>query len=256
MRPRRQKGPNASQRRFRNGLGHLTAGPAHPRNTPDGFTLLELVIAVTILSIMMTVGYRAVSQMTRGKTLLDDERDMSMIANAVLGRVVRELQHTSKNGRIFPPANNLKGARGRTALRGESKSINHGKDGDTISFVASDAGQYVPDGKSHAGMVQISYRVEENPEGSEEDGNQFLLIRDEVPDLQPLKRAYEQRMTFPITDRVTSLTFRYFDGNDWVDKWDELQTKLPELVSFSVGLRSPRGKEQTYSTIIILFGDE
>ena len=62
------------------------------RKHSSGFTLVELVIAISILSVILTVAYSSLSYIIRTKKLLDDRRDVSAVANAVLLRVSREIQ--------------------------------------------------------------------------------------------------------------------------------------------------------------------
>jgi hypothetical protein len=200
---------------------------------------------------MMSVAFSALTQISRTKRALDDERDATLVANAVLTRMTRELQLISSQEKLLPPA----GSSGKAYPKevnviGESKNLSGGESGDSITFMASDAGQYVPDGLTHAGVVQITYRVEKDPQAPTGGDSTFYLVRDEVPAIRPPDKAYAKIMTFPITRDLVGLRFRYFDGKSWRSDWDENQKKLPMLIRFTVKIRSPAGKVYTYTTMV------
>jgi prepilin-type N-terminal cleavage/methylation domain-containing protein len=218
-----------------------------------GMTLIEIVIAVGILGIVLSVAYKALTQVMQTKQLLDDERDSSMIANAVLGRLTREIAlavpqklipEQTSGGQISSSDIQLKGTPGKGA----------GGSADSITFMAKNAGQFIPDGKTQAGIIQLTYRAMKDPEskGAQED-NLLSLIRDELPDIRPLEKAFKNRITFPITDRLVQLKFRYFDGvqDTWRDTWGDQNSKgLPALVKLTVALKSNQGKVTSYSTTV------
>jgi type II secretory pathway pseudopilin PulG len=216
-------------------------------------TLIEIVIAVGILGFVLSVAYRALTQVMQSKQLLDDERDSSMIANAVLGRMTREIAlavpqklipEQTASGQISSSSILLKGTPGKGA----------GGSADSITFMAKNAGQFIPDGKTQGGIIQLTYKAAKDPEskGSEEDGL-LSLIRDEVPDIRPLGKAFKNRITFPVTDRLVQLKFRYFDGvqDSWRDTWGDPTTEgLPALIKLTITLKSAQGKVTSYTTTV------
>jgi len=244
----------------------------HSRQRSTGFTLIELVIAITILVVIMSFAYSSLSSIVQSKTALDDGRDADMIANAILTRLTRELSLASISSRssgsgggetLFPPClvddDNPKfpGVR----LLGEKETLRSGERGDSISFLASDAGQYLPDGGTHTGLVQITYRVVENEDKELDKEGLYVLMREEVPFLVSSssgntarwKQACKKAIAFPISDRATKLSFEYFDrdAGKWADSWSGVSTSsTPALIRFSVALRSPRGVARSYATSV------
>ena len=223
-----------------------------------GFTLIEVLIAISLLALVMTVGYSSLSHILRGKRLLDDYRDTAAIGNSALLRLCRELQLAYNDGRsslITPPDQPSEPSSASVVLEGESNSLDNNARADRITFLALEGGQYLPDGGSHTGVVQITYRVEPNPEETDSMNPSYYLIRDEIPYLRPAEKAYKQRMTFPITSRLVELSFDYFDADkqQWVQTWGRSgQKKLPLLIRFSLGIRSPTGRVERYATMISL----
>ena len=232
-----------------------------------GFTLVEIVIAIAILSIILGTAYSSVTQILNCKKILDDKRDLSVTAYAVLRRLTREFQlsvdefpllfseDTTDNKDI--PNLFFLGEKG-------SSGIGSNSSGDSVTFVAQEGGQYLPDGGTHTGMVQLTYRLMKDPE-KREDNAALSLVREEIPyatlpntsDPKEWKKAKEKafknRMTFPITDNVESFKVRYYDleNDKWVEVWDQdRKGLLPALIQFSIRLRSPLGSVQTYSTMV------
>ena len=222
-----------------------------------GLTMIEVIIAVSILAIVIGVSYRALTQIMTTKQLLDDERDARMISNAVINRMTREISLAIPN-KLLPKqeGGNEDAVRFRSdILLGTPESGEDGARLDSISFMAENAGQYVPDGKTHSGIVQISYRVEEDPEQDRhQETPTYFLVRDEIPDVRPLSRAYENRMTFPITNKLLQLKFRFYDKveEQWRDKWSRTQEGLPALILMNIKLLSPNGKEHSFTTMVHL----
>lgn len=214
-----------------------------------GFTLVELVIAVSILSIILTVAYSSLSYIIRTKKLLDDRRDISAVANAVLLRVSREIQLAAAMNLVAPPGGRPSGL--IPQFEGVSKSIDTGEQGDSVNFMAQEAGQYVPGGLANVGTVMIRYRVEKDPDSPRGQPSSYFLIRDEVPDIRPSAKAWEKLMTFPIAKNVVRFELSYYDQekNKWNKDWTE-RKGLPTLVRMVLALRSPAGVIHEYMTVL------
>ncbi|MCB0333751.1 MAG: hypothetical protein KDD55_09655, partial [Bdellovibrionales bacterium] len=143
-------------------------------------------------------------------------------------------------------------------LLGEREQI-----GDTtfskITFVALSGGQYMPDGATHTGMVQISYYVRENPDyDPARHPSKYVLIREETPYTRPFDKAYEKQMIFPLTEEIIGFDLFYFDadGMKWHETWGEEGSQatdgLPAMIQFTLSLRSERGKEESFTTAVPL----
>ncbi len=221
---------------------------------PTGFTLIELVIALGIFGIIMTVAYLSLSSITESKQVLDDTRDNRLVADAVLGRMTRELQLAFAGLPLMPAQDKLTTPySAKICLVGETDTLSNGEPGDRINFLAMEGGQYLPDGGSHSGIVQISYRVERDPEQPLGSPDSYLLIRQETPYIRPFEKAYEKTMVFPVVKNILALRFRYLmpDEDTWSPTWgEESRVNLPRLVEFTIKLRSPKGTIETFTTSV------
>jgi hypothetical protein len=243
-----------------NVIGPTTQKRDNTSHPEHGLTLVEVIFALAILAFMVSVNYKILIGVIASRQLIDDRREGMYIANSVLTRLSREIQLAVKQPLLAPcgsantgGASNAGGpgsTTGQPSLIGES-----GIGGTTLTFQAKDAGQHIPDGGSHAGVVQITYRVAEDPEQKGGQGAGLVLVREEIPNTRPLAEACKKALRFPITNNLVSLRFRFFDArtNEWTDAWTAAQgNRLPKVIEFTVAIRSPAGKVNTYTSAVHL----
>jgi prepilin-type N-terminal cleavage/methylation domain-containing protein len=227
-----------------------------------GFTLIEIVLALAILSLIVTVSYQLLSSVTEAKRILDQNRDAQFIGNSILARLTRELQLADNGKPLLPQCGTTEDPNqppigSQINMIGEQSSVGIGARGDTITFLAREGGQYVPDGGTHTGTVQITYRVAKDPEQSSMSGNQptYLLIRDEMPYRRPQTRACTQAIRFPVANNVLSFEMSYYDrrSDSWNDTWgrDRL-VKLPQVIQFRLKLLGPDGYPRVYTSAVAI----
>jgi prepilin-type N-terminal cleavage/methylation domain-containing protein len=242
---------------------------SHRARLASGFTLIELLIAITLLAVIMSVAYSALAAIVQSKTYLDDGRDADMLANAVIMRLTRELSSIElRPAATGGPLSSIircdttDPAPGQpVALQSIQETLTNGKRGDQIVFIASNVGQYIPDGEVHSGLVQISYRIEDSPEEDAIEGAS-MLVREELPfpgrsssrALSAItRRACERILRFPITNRLSSLKFEFYDERN--QKWEQSigtgnNSFTPRLARFSIQLISTLGVLRTYSSSV------
>lgn len=225
------------------------------REKESGFTLVEVILAISILSVMVVLNYRLIKNLIDTKIVVDDKREGMFIANSVLNRLTRELQLAVTNPKLMPPCDTPGAPRPNAVLIAEDGSKGQGK-GPTITFSAREAGQYIPDSNSRAGVVQITYRVEQDPDQKDNSDNPgLLLVRDEVPNKNPVDVSCKKTIRFPITNQLVNLEYKFFDKRtkEWLPAWTGPQSAtLPGIIQFSITLKSPKGALDTYTTAVAL----
>lgn len=227
------------------------------RESQIGMTLIEVVTALAILSVLLVVAYGSLSSINRSKRAIDDYQDVYLVAQSLLRRVTRELQlvtcdkgadtNCTRGRGVLPPEDKPDEKTGPMLL---SESSRGGKES-SITFLALEAGQYLPEGDTRSGMVQITYRLGK----VNRDDKLSSFIRDEIPYLFPPQEAYKKRITFPVCKNVVSFDLQFYqrDADVWSSEWGtkpNSQSNLPTLIKFSLVLRSENGMDLPFETIV------
>ena len=235
----------------------MRASPLHPRSQASGFTLIEVVLALGILSVMVVLNYNMITTIVESKMEIDDQRDSVFVANSVLTRLTRELQLVTKDPKLPPEcdaAGRNPAQRQLAALLSEDGGQSGGK-GPTLTFSAKEAGQHIHDGNSHSGVVRISYRVEPDPDQKGGDTPGLLFIRDEIPNRPPFDLACKDAIRFPITNRLVNVSYQFFDKRtgDWSNSWSgSTAATLPDIIQFTLWLKSDKGRVTSYTSAVRL----
>ncbi len=212
-------------------------------------------MAVAILAIMMGLNYKVIMGLIKTKSVVDDQRDGLYIANSVLTRISRELQLAVKGTAIVQCDTSAPPQSSSPPIFISTQKSESGGRIDSLTFLAREAGQYVPDGGTHSGLVQITYRVEADPDQKGSKDPTLLLVRDEVPLSRNQQKSCANAIRFPITKNLVSLEFQFFDkrSNEWVQEWTGPRAfTLPTIVQFKVGLRTAEGTLQTYTSAVAI----
>jgi prepilin-type N-terminal cleavage/methylation domain-containing protein len=183
-----------------------------PVDRRRGFTLLEIIIAVTILATMALSIYRFVQS-----NLVAIRVSSDAIASEARYDGLREVMTTQWQS--LPP--------GKGALLGDAYKLND-RPRDEIRWVCS-AGPGLMT-RYAAGDFVVSLRLQ-----SEKDSDRLDLglLRKPKEDTA-LTDVHESWVA--LIDNVSSLQIRYFDSrlNVWVERWTDTGT-LPRLVKVTVG---------------------
>jgi hypothetical protein len=211
-------------------------------------------MALGILSVMVLLNYGIIKSLVESKVEIDDRRQAIFVANSVLNRLTRELQLAGKDPKLPPPCDGSSTARSNAVLIGEGGSASGGK-GASLTFSAKEAGQFMINGGTHSGAVQLTYRVAPDTDENNQSTGGVVLLREEIPNRQPFQLACKDIIRFPITNKLVNIQFMYYDkkAQSWESSWTEQRSStLPDAIQVSVTLKSDRGNVQTYTTAVQL----
>lgn len=203
-----------------------------------GFTLVELMLAVLILAIMMTIVYGVVVSTVTAAKRVEEITASSEIGPAILTQIRSDLEgaYLPKEGEYFIASKRSGGAGSR----------------DRIDFV-SGVMAYGPENEIETprfhSINEVGYQVIE----SHKDPGVVILYRreDYFIDPDPLKGG---RLT-ELYDRVRSFSLRFWDGEMWRDDWNSKTLKgLPKAVEIELKLmvtdRDEKQIEQTFKSTV------
>ncbi len=200
-----------------------------------GFTLLEVLIAVAIMALLVTVIYT--SFFTAGRNVAQAEaiRDETDLARTLLAKISSDIADA-----YFNPSMNVPVV--TTIFYGEQVISDTTISDTTISDTGLDHNRYdglyltsltnwrKPDSQE-TDLWEVGYYFKQKP-----DGTGWILMRREKRLLSNDSPALEGGVDYEMTDRVASLRFRYYDGSVWTDGgWDSrISQKLPNTVEITL----------------------
>jgi general secretion pathway protein J len=210
------------------------------RTSRRGFTLVELMLAVLILAIMMSIIYGVVVSTVNAARRVEEITASSEIGPAILTRVRSDIEAAfiPKEGEYFVG----------------TKKPGGGGDRDRIDFISGELAygseNNIEEARFHS-INEVGYQVLEN----RKDPNVGVLYRreDYFVDADPLKGG---RLT-EVYDRVKSFSLRYYDGEKWLPDWNNKTLKgLPKAVEIEVKIlvteRENPNVDQTFKSTIVL----
>lgn len=196
------------------------------------FTLLELLVAMTMMSIIATSLYASLSIGFKAKESSENSIDAKRSARVVMDLLKREIVSA------LPPKGIMAGKFVGTDSRNES-----GNDMDSLSFFSA------------------AYNPAENEVACDIVGVEIAISTREDTDEQVLVRGITTNLLSPrslepyediLCSGIETFNLRYYDGYDWLDEWDSgnYDDSLPKAVEISIGFedksdRDSDGKEQS-----------
>ena len=196
--------------------------------TQSAFTLVELMVTVTIISISLAAIYHTFST-----GILAWERGEENMANQ---QEIRQTLHliTKEIRSSFISLTDDK-----TRLLGENIEEN-GANSDRLTFYTlSDPNPM--SSRRQVGLFKVSYYLEED-----ESNQTFCLMRKETPAIG--ENNFDEEVTDILLGRVPSLNFEYFYGDEWKDSW-EVDRRLPLRVKITLITDGAGGKHHAFTTV-------
>ena len=209
-------------------------------NIEHGFTLIEIIIAVTILSLIVLALYGAFNVTTtiiRAGTQKHETLQYGRLAlEAIRKDLLCALPVQDKANQTFRGIHNSTGFYDQDAI-----------DFLTASNILSEPGE----NKLESDIVEIGYFI------SEEYPERGYLVR--RIDLTTDKSPFSGGKIDVIAENVVGLNFEYHTGKEWVESWDpeaeekdDQQTGLPAMVVIEVTVRDENEEYHTVATTVLL----
>lgn len=231
------------------------------KHVASGFTLIEVILAIGILAVMVTLNYQMLRGVVQAKELIEDRRDAMYIANSLLTRLSRELQlayaePSNPTARLFI-CQNGPGMSPPAAPNPAPRHLIGASDdnGATIEFLAKGAGQQTADTSGKTGIVMIKYSVMQDPERRSQRDAALILHRSETPVSGNPRTDCPNETHFPVTTQLKSFSLRFYDARKkvWSSEWEGGAVgmpALPHIIEFSVSLYSPQGNVITHTSAV------
>ena len=202
-------------------------------NKLQGFTLLEVLLALAILAVIVGVIYGSFS--TAGQTV---ERAEAMRDDTDLARtLITKITHDIANAYCEPTTSRLKK---KSLFYGKKEEVesSDGKHRLDSIYLTTLTNWRTPNSRE-MDLWEVGYFFKEKP-----GGEGYILMRREKRDLSIDEPPLEGGVEYEITDKVEELQIRYFDGSQWKDELGNSRacTGIGSLkaVEISLALRGER----------------
>ena len=178
------------------------------RRRTRGFTLLELVVATTILVTVLMICYQILGSTLEASDRIERRARPDKVGEAVMALIRRDLQ-----GAIWYHL-------GDVVFLGEDFGTEESAR-DTVHFLTTSKPIFTAGTDSRyqfwTGVTSVSYYVRESPETG-----LGILFRRESIDLGDAESEtpFQAGTPFEIYDKVQYLNILYFDGYEWLPDWD------------------------------------
>jgi len=181
-----------------------------------GFTLIEILVAISIMAIVLTSIYGMFSSVTRAADRLEADGADYHLARVIFDRLGRELRGA------YEPS----GA--------EAQTFNGGISAEGRTFLELTTTAVSPLSDSGSGLALVRYELAADEES--ETVSQVLLRR-ELPWHQKSAVDTSQSM-MRLAPGIDKMTIRFYTSGEWLEEWGVQNSGLPEMVEISLSLRS------------------
>ncbi len=208
-----------------------------PRRAANGFTLIELMLAVMILGIVMAMLAGSFNAVSHGKVQAEDRLDVDHQGRAILWTLSDEFRDAVQTP-IVPS---------RVLLLGQGHMSN-GKPLDNVTISTLDLSHSMSLDGFGAEQI-VSYTSAPNPARPQWS----LLMRNQQSALSSGQGAANPAV---LANNLISLHVRYFDGSMWHESWDSASLppgrQLPLAVAIDLVIADRRGRPVGFSTQVSL----
>jgi general secretion pathway protein J len=184
------------------------------RQGERGFTLIEILVAISILAIVLSSIYGIFTSVSRARERLDADSADYHRARVVFDRLGRELR-----GAYFQRNN-------------PDLVFAGGADSPSVLEFELTTTAVTPISQTGSGIANVRYLLTED---TEEDKDGLVLMRRERPVHQPASPNDTADM-MRLVPGVEAMSLRFFNEGRWQTRWDGATSGLPELVEISLQL--------------------
>jgi general secretion pathway protein J len=190
-----------------------------------GFTLIEVLVAISLLAIVLTSVYGVFGGVNAAKLRLDSDSAEYHRARVVFDRLGREL-----HGAYFRRGDQTTLFRGGVNAQGES-------------FLELTTTAVTPLSAAGTGIAEVHYLLTPDKESTE---SRQVLLRGERP-RQSATGSIDDRMMRMAPD-VVSLSLRFYYEGNWQPEWDATQDGLPQLVEIAMVVGRDEQRQIPFTT--------
>jgi type II secretion system protein J len=195
---------------------------------------LELLVALAIVVVVITLLYETFNAVLRSTQLVDEESEIDQMVRISMERMTNELRSA-----YWRPPSETAGSSTFMFVGQDSMASDYPTD--TIRFSTLSHAR-VSSGNADPTVSIVEYALVPVPETDAA----VLMHREETTPLSPSASGLEE---YELAESVVGLSFRYFDGKDWAEQWNDAdKRKLPKAVEIQLIIKDHAGQERRFTT--------
>ncbi len=186
-------------------------------NAGGGFTLVEVLVAITLLSLVLTTVYGVFTTLSATQKQLRSDSEAYHQARIIFDRFGREIRTCY-----------LDTGNDRSAFASGEDSLGQ----PYLEFSSTSA---LTSGDTPGGVTRVRYELETDlgeTVGTLYRGAQPLFVSDDA--------VQRQRMS----NQIKTVSWRFYDGSEWQEDWDSTTTRdLPQSVEMELTVHGSNGRD-------------
>jgi len=231
--------------------GHVRGSKANS-NCPKGFTLLEILVAVFITTLVLTIVYSSFFQILDAKERVEKELDLLHEARVVFSRLGKDLSNVYPRGRVSGIATSYPYSHFRGTVDLEN--------GENSKLRLSSYTRNIVNFNRESDQSEVTYFVEKVDEDNfDEENRVYALVRRENPWIGNDRGGTQ----YAISERVSKFRLTYLNKKreddlllkeDDIEQWDAiaLAGAYPRAVEVELVLKNESGEDKAFKTTIFL----
>ena len=213
------------------------------RTRQQGFTLIEILVAVALISTVLSMVYGTYVTTTRSAQACKTRIVLCREGRTTLEQIARHIRCSYAGSEPEPAAEDVEAGSDRTQVvsvedveyfNGNAKAQN----GEILHLVTASG---LSDEKGLTdGLFDVVYRFNKRTGELALSLARFVGTTDKTA----------KRQWWPIADRITSVDMEFFDGDKWFKRWDSSDNKgLPRAVRIEISGENESLQRYNYGTV-------
>jgi type II secretion system protein J len=189
-----------------------------------GFTLIEVMLAISILAFVVATIYMSFSTTSKNVEQAETLRDNTDLARTLVVKMTDDIH----NAYCVSLTN------GKTFIYGKKQELNVSTKKRQDSIYLTTLTNWRRANSKEMDLWEVGYYFKDKP-----DGNGTTLMRHEKRELSNDVPPLEGGIEYEITDKVAELHLRYMSGTTWAEEWGGTgQCSYPREVEISLVLEN------------------
>lgn len=208
-----------------------------------GFTLIEILVAVSISAVVITLVYTSLFQIIQTKDRVEETSALIHEVRVLFSRIEKDLTNAYPRGGVYLPS-----ASDQTYFLGT-------QEGENSRLVFTTFSRDTVFEKGQSDQTEVTYYLEVN----EENNELFSLLRRD----NPFQGNENGGFVFPISEKIVKFELNYTDESTFdvqragevtkIKEWDSAEIgSLPKAVEVNVTFRDNNDDERDFSSVFLI----